>query len=97
MRVDKFPVDPFVGFGAEFVPTGGDLLAPFVIIGEVDDVVVLVEEGESGRKVGDEHEILVDVDIGWKNEGLGKSFEVLSVEVEPLEPAVGAVGNAKGG
>ena len=96
MRVNEFSIDPLLRFGAHFVTTGGDLLAPFVVIGEMDDFVILVEKGESGREVGDEHEVLVDVDIGGKDERLGEGLEMLAIEVEPLEAAVGAVGHAEG-
>lgn len=62
----------------------------------MDDLVILVEQGEPGREIGNEHEVLVDVDVGGKNERFGESFEVLAVQVEPLKPAVCAVGHTEG-
>ncbi len=77
--MNEFSVDPFVGLAAKFVSIGGDLLAPFVVIGEVDHFVILVEKGEAGGEIRDEHEVLVNVDVGRKDEGLGEGFEMLSI------------------
>ena len=43
MRVNEFPIYPFIGLTAEFVPIRSHLLAPVVIVGEVDDLVIFIE------------------------------------------------------
>ena len=97
MWVDEFAIDPALGFGAELIVVGGDVLTPLVIVAEVDDFVILVHEGDAGGEIGDEHEVAVDVDVGGEDEGLGESAEVFAIEIEPLQSTVGPVGDAEGG
>ena len=40
MWVNEFPIYPFIGLTTEFVPIRSHLLAPVVIVGEVDDLVI---------------------------------------------------------
>ena len=44
VRVNEFPIYPFIGLTAEFVPICSHLLAPVVIVGEVDDLVIFIEQ-----------------------------------------------------
>lgn len=43
--MNEFPIYPFIGLTPEFVPIRSHLLAPVVIVGEVDDFVTFVEQG----------------------------------------------------
>ena len=42
--MNEFPIYPFIGLTAEFVPIRSHLLAPVVIVGEVNDCVIFVEQ-----------------------------------------------------
>ncbi len=95
MRMDEFSIDPSVGLGAEFLFLGEDLFTPVFVIGEMDDVVIFIEEGEASREVRDEHEVFIDVNVGGEDERFREGFEVLSFKGEPLEAAIGTVGNAE--
>ena len=95
--MNELSIEPALWFGAELVVVGGNVASPFVVIAEVDDFVILIHEGDPGGEIGDEHEVALDVDVGWKDEGVVESFEVFAIEVEPLEASVGAVGHAESG
>lgn len=95
--MDEFSIDPTLGFGAELVVLGRDMLSPFLAVAEMDNVVIFVEESESGREIRDEHKIAKDVDVGRKDERIIHRFEMFAIEVEPLQAAVASVGHAEGG
>ena len=41
--MNEFSIYPFIRLTAEFVPIRSHLFAPIVIVGEVDDFVILVQ------------------------------------------------------
>ena len=77
--MNELSIEPALWFGAELVVVGGNVASPFVVIAEVDDFVILIHEGDPGGEIGDEHEVALDVDVVWKDEGVVESFEVFAI------------------
>ena len=42
--MNEFSIYPFIGLTSEFVPIRSHLLAPVIIVGEVDDFVIFIEQ-----------------------------------------------------
>lgn len=63
-------------------------------VAELDDeLVVFVEEGDAGFEVGDDHELAVGMKVARGAKVVGDEPDVLAVEGEGLQAAIGAVGN----
>ena len=89
MRMNEATILPFGPFRTKTLAQG--FFSPWFIIPEVSDhLVLLVEQGDAGMKVGHQHDVALHVYVGGKKEtALGT--KVLAVHVEPLEAFVGPV------
>lgn len=90
-------MDEFAGYPiSRSLPHGlfvfEDRCAPGGILPEMDGFVIGIKQGDAGAEIGHEQEVATPVDVGGEKK-IGQGALMVSVEIEPLEPTVGPVGD----
>ena len=88
--MDEFTGDPAVRILPHRHFILEDRLTPARVFSKMDQLVIGVDQGNTGAEIRDEEKVAATIDIGGKDE-IRHRAPMFTLKIEPLEPRIGTV------